>query len=138
MNLPASPLFMRRGRIKGNSGSPENRPLLRRGGADSRLRWERPLYLRLCRNQKSFRARLTPKPWRCGHHAPSERWPFLDAKTEKRFELWETEYLRRIREYSVVRLLERVGSGQIHPEIEPLLAWHDQIGRADRTDLLLA
>ena len=97
-----------------------------------------PLYLRLCRSQKSFRARLTPKPWRCGHHAPSERWPFLDAKTEKRFEVWESEYLRRIRDYSVVRLLERVGSGQIHPEIEPLLAWHDQIGRADRTDLLLA
>ena len=42
-----------------------------------------PLYLRLCRSQKSFRARLTPKPWRCGHHAPSERWPFLDTKTEK-------------------------------------------------------
>ncbi len=25
-----------------------------------------PLYVRLCRAQQSFRARLTPKPWRCG------------------------------------------------------------------------
>jgi len=28
-----------------------------------------PLYVRLCRAQQSFRARLTPKPWRCGRIA---------------------------------------------------------------------
>lgn len=97
-----------------------------------------PLYLRLCRNQKSFRARLTPKPWRCGHYAPTERWPFPEKRSEKSFEAWESEYLRRIRDYSVVRLLERVGDGKIHAAIQPLLALHDQIARADRTDLNLA
>jgi hypothetical protein len=97
-----------------------------------------PLYLRLCRNQKSFRARLTPKPWRCGHHAPTERWPFLEKRSAKSFEAWESEYLRRIQDYSVVRLLERIGDGKIHAAVEPLLALHDQIGRADRTDLRLA
>ena len=97
-----------------------------------------PLYIRLCRNQKSFRARLTPKPWRCGHHAPTERWPFLEKRSEKSFEAWESEYLRRIQDYSVVRLLERVGDGKIHAAIEPLLALHDQIARVDRIDLRLA
>jgi hypothetical protein len=97
-----------------------------------------PLYLRLCRNQKSFRARLTPKPWRCGHHAPTERWPFLEKRSAKSFEAWESEYLGRIRDYSVVRLLQRVGGGKIDSAIEPLLALHDQIARADRTDLRLA
>jgi hypothetical protein len=97
-----------------------------------------PLYLRLCRNQKSFRARLTPKPWRCGHHTPTERWPFLETKSAKSFEAWESEYLNRIGDYSVVRLLERVGGGKIHPEVQPLLALHDQIARAHRPDLRLA
>jgi hypothetical protein len=97
-----------------------------------------PLYLRLCRNQKSFRARLTPKPWRCGHHPPVERWPFLEKRSAKSFAAWESEYLRRIRDYSVVRLLERVGDGKIHAAVEPLLALHDQVARADRTDLRLA
>jgi hypothetical protein len=65
-----------------------------------------PLCLRLCRNQKSFRARLTPKPWRCGHHGPTDRWPFLETKSAQSFEAWESEYFRRIRDYSVVRLLD--------------------------------
>ena len=87
---------------------------------------------------KSFRARITAKPWRCGHHAPTERWPFLETKSAKSFEAWESEYLRKIQDYSVVRLVERVGDGKIHAEIAPLLALHDEIARADRSDLRLA
>jgi hypothetical protein len=97
-----------------------------------------PLYIRLCRNQKSFRARLTPKPWRCGHCAPPTRWPFLDATSEKSFKAWDDEYHTRIRDYSVSCLLERVGDEGAHPEIAPLLALHDQFSRSDRTDLPLA
>ena len=97
-----------------------------------------PLYLRLCCNQKSFRARITAKPWRCGHHAPTERWPFLETKSAKSFEVWESEYLRKIQDYPVVRLVERVGDGKIHAEIAPLLALHDEIARADCSDLRLA
>jgi hypothetical protein len=111
--------------------SEEAGQLLGRMGSD-------PLYIRLCRNQKSFRARLTPKPWRCEHHAPPARWPFLDAKSEQSFKIWNDEYHRKIRDYSVSRLVERVGSGQVHPEIERLLALHDQFSRVDRTDLRLA
>ena len=69
--------------------SEEAGQLLERMGSD-------PLYVRLCRNQESFRARLTPKPWRCGHHAAPARWPFVDAKSERVFKAWEDAYLERI------------------------------------------
>src|SRR2546423_6277310 len=45
-----------------------------------------PLYRKLCNTQKCFRARLTPKPWRCGISSKPARWPWLDAKQEKRFQ----------------------------------------------------
>ena len=64
--------------------------------------------------------------------------PFSRRNPQKSFEAWESEYLRKIRDYSVVRLLERVGDGKIHAEIAPLLALHDEIARADRSDLRLA
>src|SRR5579863_4182705 len=45
------------------AGNPRTEDLLRQFDAD-------PLYARLCRMQESFRARLTPKPWRCGLPIP--------------------------------------------------------------------
>jgi hypothetical protein len=51
-----------------------------------------PLYRKLCNSQNCFRARLTPKPWRCGLRRKPERWPWLDAKREKQFQKWEAEY----------------------------------------------
>lgn len=97
-----------------------------------------PLYVRLCRNQESFRARLTPKPWRCGHHAAPARWPFVDAKSERVFKAWEDTYLERIQDYAVSCLIDAVGEGIVHSEIKPLLAVHDQFSRAGSRDLPLA
>ena len=51
-----------------------------------------PLYAKLCETQKSFRARLTPKPWRCGFHIAPVRWPFTSAEEESKFRVWENEY----------------------------------------------
>jgi len=40
-----------------------------------------PLYIRLCKAQECFRARLTPKHWRCGVEAPpTARYPWEDRK----------------------------------------------------------
>ena len=44
-----------------------------------------PLYRKLCQTQKCFRARLTPKPWRCGVPNPPTRWPFADLLAERKF-----------------------------------------------------
>jgi hypothetical protein len=106
-------------------------------GANSGLCRERSALPSACRNPK-----IVSRQDNASHGgvvtAPTERWPFLETKSAKSFEAWESEYLRKIQDYSVVRLVERVGDGKIHAEIAPLLALHDEIARADRSDLRLA
>ena len=53
-----------------------------------------PLYRKLCQAQQCFRARLTPKPWRCGWRDKPPRWPWVDDKREQRFRKWEAKYQR--------------------------------------------
>lgn len=86
-----------------------------------------PLYIRLCKDQGSFRARLTPKPWRIHVAKPSWRWPFKDDREERLFRKWEEKYRRASLAYSVCRLDRELGSGKVHPEIAPVLALHDRM-----------
>jgi len=51
-----------------------------------------PAFVRLCRAQESFRARLTPKPWRCGCERPAVRFPREHAHDEERFSEWLQRY----------------------------------------------
>jgi len=51
-----------------------------------------PPFVRLCRAQESFRARLTPKPWRCGCERPAVRFPREHAHDEERFSEWLQRY----------------------------------------------
>ena len=46
-----------------------------------------PAFVMLCRLQKSFRARLTPKPWRIGIPAPPGQHP-RDPATQAEFGAW--------------------------------------------------
>lgn len=105
-----------RRRAQSDSRASGNGSMLGGDGANSGLCRERSALPSAMSQPKSFRARITPKPWRCGHHAPAERWPFLEAKSAKSFEAWESEYLRKIQDYSFVRLVERIGDGKIHAE----------------------
>jgi hypothetical protein len=66
-----------------------------------------PIYRELCRANETFRARLTPKPWRLpGLKAPRERWPYAD---ERRFQRWLAEYEATARDYAVCRRLAAYG-----------------------------
>ena len=85
-----------------------------------------PLYVRLCQAQACFRARLTPKPWRCGIAAPPARYPSTSAKRESRFHKWQSGYARTSAKYSVCRLLQHFGAADVHPEIGPIVELHDQ------------
>ena len=51
-----------------------------------------PLYVELCATHDSYRARLTPKPFRVGARAPSGSWPFADESARRRYEEWVAEY----------------------------------------------
>ena len=90
-----------------------------------------PLYRVLCKTQKCYRARLTPKPWRCGIHSKPERWPWLDGKREKLFHKWEAQYQSFSFNWATCALLRQIGNPTVHPEVQPILTLHDQTTRVE-------
>lgn len=85
-----------------------------------------PLYMRLCRQQESFRARLTPKPWRCGADMPPFRYPFESPQAEGRYRQWQANYTQTTASYAVCRLVATYGNPQPHRDLEPIIALHDR------------
>lgn len=88
-----------------------------------------PLYVRLCKVQQCFRARLTPKPWRCGHTANPVRWPFENGDQQTRFERWQSEYAAKQALYATCRFLGTLGTDCVHPEIASIIELHDRTTR---------
>ncbi|MBD2463951.1 hypothetical protein H6G89_23395 [Oscillatoria sp. FACHB-1407] len=87
-----------------------------------------PLYARLCKFQATFRARLTPKPWR------------VDEEYEERFiyDRITGLVLPESSPYAVCHLIEVIGEQKILPEFEPLIQAHDSYCRVSRLGLELA
>lgn len=90
-----------------------------------------PLYVRLCQAQECFRARLTPKPWRCGCGPNPVSWPRDDAGQQARFEEWEAEYSAAQQSYATCRLLGTLGAEHVLPEVDQVIRLHDQITRCE-------
>ncbi len=90
-----------------------------------------PLYCKLCESQKCFRARLTPKPWRCGVHEKPDRWPWLDAKSEVRFKKWEANYHSCSENRATCEFIRHIGNPTIHPEVQAIVKLHDPPTRAE-------
>lgn len=83
-----------------------------------------PLYVELCATHDSYRARLTPKPFRVGFSAPYWRWPFADDRARQGHEGWVAEYREKADGFAVCRLVS--ASGAI-PNVDEqrLVALHD-------------
>ncbi len=92
-----------------------------------------PLYSRLCRLQKSFRARLTPKYFRVGLKRIPGEWPCSDPEMAIAREAWLTDYEVRSRDVTICRLLGETGKGAVHPEAGLVLALHDRIALGPAT-----
>lgn len=105
------------------AGSAQSENLLRQFNAD-------PLYVRLCHMQQSFRARLTPKPWRCGVHPPPVAFPFETPREEAQFREWEARYNSASAGYATCRYLTTYGEMRMAPEFEDLIYEHDQESKA--------
>ena len=88
-----------------------------------------PLYVRLCRAQQSFRARLTPKPWRCGVAAPPSRFPHESAEREEAFRRWLERYDGRSLRFATCAYVSTVGTERVHGKVEPILRFHDDATR---------
>ena len=90
-----------------------------------------PLYQQLCKTQKCFRARLTPKPWRCGIRTKPARWPWLDAKAETRFKRWETQYQSFAAGWATCEFIRQIGNPAVHPEVQTIVQFHDEATRVE-------
>ena len=101
----------------------ETEALLKEFGSD-------PLYVRLCRLQESFRARLTPKPWRLGVRQPPVEFPFESPAEEDRFRDWERMYESKAGGYATCAYRTAFGMGSVLPEFDALIRFHDEKTRA--------
>ena len=95
-----------------------------------------PAYQRLCTAQKCFRARLTPKPWRCNAKVPTVDYPRSREEADK-FDAWKSSYETAARDYATCRYLETLGRGRARSDLSKLIEIHDKITRCN-DDLPLA
>jgi hypothetical protein len=84
------------------------------------------LYCRLTARQECFRARLTPKPWRCGLSRPPNRYPWLDQTAENAYRQWERRYAEKAKGRRICELLETLGHAQPNEQVAAIIAMHDQ------------
>jgi len=98
--------------------SDETRPLLEELGAD-------PKYVLLCRVQKTFRARLTPKPWRARHGALYVSPTKGIARTDLQ------KYVDRTWGYATARHAGRVGRDEPLADLLPVIDYHDRWTQAE-------
>jgi hypothetical protein len=90
-----------------------------------------PAFVRLCLAQKSFRARLTPKPWRCKCSLPPGEHPRTDDVVRQRFATWISKYELASTRYATCQYIETIGSSSVKGAAEKLVALHDRITRCD-------
>jgi len=92
-----------------------------------------PVYVRMCLNQRCFRARLTAKPWRigiAGHLRPRPGvWP-VSAQGMALRAAWVAGYEAKAARYAACRYVETVGSGELHERVRQVVALHDRESRA--------
>lgn len=88
-------------------------------------------YVKLCRAQQSFRARLTPKPWRCDVPIPPVRFPYDDPQAERDMYDWVRQYGEAASRYAVCRLLGERGSDRVVPAAKRVIEVHDKRVRAE-------
>ena len=99
-------------------GSPETKRILEELGAD-------PLYRSLTERQECFRARLTPKPWRCDSSRPPNHFPWEKPGQEEAYRAWEQDYQSACRDFATCRLIKETGTASNNPVIQTVLRAHD-------------
>ncbi len=89
------------------------------------------LYVQLCKNQKSFRARLTPKPHRVACERPPGHYPYEEAESRDAFAHWLSNYEHQSQGFAVCRFVGSFGSSSIHRDIAEIVKEHDRMTRCD-------
>lgn len=103
-----------------------------------------PLYIRLCKGQECFRARLTAKPWRINGRMLSSAYPytmFTDERQREECRANDEKMARLIdreaEDYAACRFVEQLGSSWVASEPGRVAELHDRLSGA-LTDKALA
>jgi hypothetical protein len=92
------------------------------------------VYVRMCANQRCFRARVSPKPWRIGisaHLRPRPGvWPVAPERLPLR-EAWVRDYEQRATGHAACRYVTRLGDARVHPAAGQVAILHDELSRAE-------
>ncbi|PWH06161.1 hypothetical protein DEO23_10185 [Brachybacterium endophyticum] len=86
--------------------------------------------MRLCTVQGSYRARLTPKPWRVGRAALSVRWP-AEGPAQAKYESWVRSYESALGRAAACRRVWWNGVGPATDGERQVLALHDELSGSD-------
>jgi len=93
-----------------------------------------PMYVMMCRNQRCFRARVSPKPWRIGidqHMRPRPgHWPVAPERLPLR-NAWIAKYEEVAVAYASCSFIGSKGNGTIQPEVAKVIDLHDHLCRAN-------
>ncbi|WP_196140027.1 hypothetical protein [Aliikangiella sp. G2MR2-5] len=98
-----------------------------------------PLYIRMCKNQKCFRARISPKPWRIGIKRLGPRpgvWPIKASHLPAR-SAWIKSYEKKNKEFSSCRFIGKFGSDNVESKALGIKELHDHFCQSTQ-DLPLA
>lgn len=96
-----------------------------------------PAFMKLCKIQGSFRARLTPKPWRMDLPLPPNQYPRGERSAQAEFEEWLKKYEQASSSFATCKFVESIGSTRPSMESRAVVEEHDRVTRAD-SDLPLA
>jgi hypothetical protein len=95
-----------------------------------------PVYIQMCQNQRCFRARVSPKPWRMGinqHMRPRPGvWPIAPERMAVR-QQWIENYEAKAPGYASCRYLESFGPPTVDPVARQVWELHDHLCRAEST-----
>lgn len=83
------------------------------------------LYVSLCRSQDCYRARLTPKPWRCEFHGPRTKFPFRSNAEEAEFSQWLGKYDLARQDFATCALIGDFGNTHRDPVVDKIVQLHD-------------
>ncbi|ENX31859.1 hypothetical protein F889_03749 [Acinetobacter colistiniresistens] len=85
-----------------------------------------PNYVRMCKNQNCFRARISPKPWRIGiNRLRLGVWP-VSAERQAIRAKWVQDYQRQAEHYASCRFVAQLGSQAINLKAKRVQSLHDQ------------
>jgi hypothetical protein len=93
-----------------------------------------PIYVKMCRQQRCFRARVSPKPWRIGigqHLLPKPGvWPIRSEAMPRR-KAWVENYDKKAAAFASCRFESEIGRGVAHEKALAVQRLHDRLCAAD-------